>query len=166
MKKVQYLFCLLALLPVLSANAQYTGSVYGIVDDMTSVSSYRSGENTSDSTACNYRTWTPSRNGYRITQAGAEYPHDVSGIHINTALAASCPMTSGAGLSAVGAASPYETSETTPAAMSRPRRVSPGGGIGEPGAIPVGDIPWLLVLLTAAACAIYRSKHLPKTEVR
>lgn len=37
-----------------------------------------------------------------------------------------------------------------------PRRVSPGGGLGEPGAgLPIGDIPVWFVLLFAALCALH-----------
>lgn len=37
-----------------------------------------------------------------------------------------------------------------------PRRVSPGGGLGEPGAgLPIGDVPVWFVLLFAALCALH-----------
>lgn len=47
-------------------------------------------------------------------------------------------------ITAVGADNPY-TEDVT---VSTIRRVSPGGGIGDPGAVkptPIGDVPWLLM---------------------
>lgn len=47
-------------------------------------------------------------------------------------------------ITAVGAENPY----TEDVVASTIRRVSPGGGIGDPGAIkpgPIGDIPWMLM---------------------
>lgn len=47
-------------------------------------------------------------------------------------------------ITAVGAENPY----TEDVAASTIRRVAPGGGIGDPGAIkpnPIGDIPWMLM---------------------
>lgn len=36
------------------------------------------------------------------------------------------------------------------------RRVSPGGGLGEPGeGLPIGDVPIWLFLLMSAICALY-----------
>ncbi len=51
-------------------------------------------------------------------------------------------------VTAVGAESPY--SDPSESSVSRVRRVSPGGGIGEPGAAertPIGDVPMGAMLL-------------------
>ncbi len=163
MKTKQSLFCLAALFCVLPVRAQYAGSTAGMVENMVSTSSYAVCGQQPDTAACDYRVWTPSHNGYRITEAGAERPHILGAVqtvgtavrpvdmHRFTAQALSVS------LSAVGAESPYGEA-STPAAMTRPRRVSAEGGLGEPGAkeLPVGDVPWLWVLLTAAACALRR----------
>ena len=133
------------------------------MENMVSTSSYAGNDMQSDTTSCNYRVWTPSRNGYRITEAGAERPR-VLGM-VQATGNNNCPITMqrftvqalSVSLSAVGAESPYEEA-STPAAMTRPRRVSAEGGLGEPGAkeLPIGDIPWLLVLLTAGVCTLHR----------
>ncbi len=164
MKTKPSLFCLAALFCVLPVRAQYAGSTTGLVTDMTSTSPYAVNKGQSDTASCDYRVWTPSRNGYRITEAGAGCPNIMGAVqtvatavrpadmHRFTAQALSVS------LSAVGAESPYEEA-STPAAMTRPRRVSPDGGLGEPGAkedFPIGDVPWLFVLLTAALYALRR----------
>ncbi len=163
MKTKQSLLCLAALFLVLPVQAQYIDNRIGLVEDMESVSSYAADDMQIDTTVCDYRVWTPSRNGYRITEAGAERPR-VLGM-VQATGNNNCPITMqrftvqalSVSLSAVGAESPYEEA-STPAAMTRPRRVSAEGGLGEPGAkeLPIGDIPWLLVLLTAGVCTLHR----------
>lgn len=69
-------------------------------------------------------SWTPANNGYMVTPVGAGY----SG--------------------GVGYANGYIGST-----KGGPHRVSPGGGLGEPGT-PVGDIPVWFLLLLAGGCAV------------
>lgn len=149
---------LLLLLSLLPAVAQITRPVLSIVDDMRSTS-HRCSVEQSDSAECDYRVWTPARNGYRVTEAGAEQPTMVGNIRsigAERAAVNACytqaTAAMAAPLSEIGAISPYED---TPAEMSRPRRVSPGGGIGEPGALPVGDVPYLFFALCLAAYWLY-----------
>ena len=143
--------------------AQYIDNRIGLVEDMVSTSSYAVCGQQPDTASCDYRVWTPLHNGYRITEAGAERPR-VLGM-VQATGNNNCPITMqrftvqalSVSLSAVGAESPYKE-VSTPAAMTRPRRVSAEGGLGEPGAkeLPIGDIPWLLVLLTAGVCTLHR----------
>lgn len=165
MKKVQVLFCFAALLFVCPVRAQYAGSTQDLVDDMLSTSSYTA--TTKDTAACDYRTWTPSRNGYRITGAGAARPDLLGRVqHMGTLFRpAEMHRFTAVSLSAVGADSPY-SEPSTPSSMSRPRRVSAEGGLGEPGAkeLPVGDMPWWMVLLVAAGYVLRRPKRVCKAE--
>lgn len=145
---------LLLLLSWLPAVAQYTRPVLGIVDDMHSTTRSVCAVQ-SDSAARDHRVWTPARNGYRVTEAGAERPTmvgNICSIGAERAAVNACytqaTAAMAAPLSEIGAISPYED---TPTEMSRPRRVSPGGGIGEPGALPVGDVPYLFFALCLAA---------------
>lgn len=146
---------LLLLLSWLPAVAQITRPVLGIVDDMHSTSRSVCAVQ-SDSAACDYRVWTPARNGYRVTEAGAERPTMVGDIRsigaeraaVQYACYTQTVAAMAAPLSEIGAISPYED---TPAEMSRPRRVRSDGGIGEPGALPVGDVPYLFFALCLAA---------------
>lgn len=164
MKKIQFLFCLAAVFCVLPVQAQYAGSTAGMVENMSSTSSYAGNDMQSDTTSCNYRLRTSLRNGYRITEAGAERPRILGAVQATGTAVRPVDMhrftaqALNVSLSAVGAESPYGEASSS-AAATRPRRVSAGGGIGEPGAkekLPVGDVPWLLVLLTAAAYALRR----------
>ncbi len=139
-------FIMMMLLPV-EAQAQYVGTTRTIVENMTSTSYYTRGG--TDTAVCNYRVWTPLRSGYRITQAGSASPQ----IAVRT------------NLYAIGAVSLDDAcEETTPETMSRPRRANPNGGIGEPGALPVGDVPWWVVLLTAVGYALCRSRRVHKQK--
>lgn len=168
MKKIPFLFCFLwVLLFPVSAVAQYAGATRSIVEDMTSTSSYTHVQ--TDSSTCNYRVWTPLRNGYHITQAGSASPQkigSISGRHTpeaNRLMPTQIAVRTN--LYAIGAVSLDDAcEETTPETMSRPRRVSPGGGIGEPGALPVGDVPWWVVLLTAVGYALCRSRRVHKQK--
>lgn len=159
------------LLPV-GAQAQYVGTTRSIVEDMTSTSYYtRSG---TDTAVCNYRVWTPLRNGYPITQAGSASPHKIGSVqyigYIGQAYAEAnrlIPMQIAVrpNLYAIGAVSLDDIcEETTPETMSRPRRANPNGGLGEPGALPVGDVPWWVVLLTAVGYALCRSRRVHKQK--
>lgn len=62
-------------------------------------------------------------------------------------------------LSEIGAASPY-TDEPLLSESRRPFRVSENGNIGDPGAMPVGDMPVLLLLLL---CGVWIRLHHRKT---
>lgn len=166
MKKIPFLFCFLwVLLFPVSAVAQYAGATRSIVEDMTSTSSYTSVQ--TDSSTCNYRVWTPLRSGYHITQAGSASPQKIGSVQYlgqaNRLMPAQIALRPN--LYAIGAVSLDDAcEETTPETMSRPRRVSPGGGIGEPGALPVGDVPWWVVLLTAVGYALCRSRQVHKQK--
>lgn len=170
MKKIPFLFCFLwvLLLPA-SAQAQYVGTTRSIVEDMTSTSSYTSVQ--TDSSTCNYRVWTPLRSGYHITQAGSASPQKIGSVqYLGQAYAEAnrlipMQMVLRPNLYAIGAVSLDDAcEENTPETMSRPRRVSPDGGIGEPGALPVGDVPWWVVLLTAVGYALCRSRRVHKQK--
>lgn len=170
MKKIPFLFCFLwVLLFPVSAVAQYAGATRSIVEDMTSTSSYTPVQ--TDSSTCNYRVWTPLCNGYRITQVGSASPHKIGSVqYIGQAYAEAnrlipTQIAVRPNLYAIGAVSLDDAcEETTPETMSRPRRVSPDGGIGEPGALPVGDVPWWVVLLTAVGYALCRSRRVHKQK--
>lgn len=170
MKKIPFLFCFLwVLLFPVSAVAQYAGATRSIVEDMTSTSSYTSVQ--TDSSTCNYRVWTPLRNGYRITQAGSASPLKIGSVqYLGQAYAGAnrlmpAQIALRPNLYAIGAVSLDDAcEETTPETMSRPRRVGPDGGIGEPGALPVGDVPWWVVLLTAVGYALCRSRRVHKQK--
>lgn len=170
MKKIPFLFCFLwVLLFPVSAVAQYAGATRSIVEDMTSTSSYTPVQ--TDSSTCNYRVWTPLCNGYRITQAGSASPQKIGSVQYlgqSYAKANRLMPTQIAvrpNLYAIGAVSLDDAcEENTPETMSRPRRVSPDGGIGEPGALPVGDVPWWVVLLTAVGYALCRSMRVHKQK--
>lgn len=170
MKKIPFLFCFLwVLLFPVSAVAQYAGATRSIVEDMTSTSSYTPVQ--TDSSTCNYRVWTPLRNGYPITQAGSASPQKIGSVQYlgQTYAEANRLMPTQIALRpnlyAIGAVSLDDAcEETTPETMSRPRRVSPDGGIGEPGALPVGDVPWWVVLLTAVGYALCRSRRVHKQK--
>ena len=166
MKKIPFLFCFLwVLLFPVSAVAQYAGATRSIVEDMTSTSSYTSVQ--TDSSTCNYRVWTPLRSGYHITQAGSASPQKIGSVQYLGQAYRLMPaqIAVRTNLYAIGAVSLDDAcEETTPETMSRPRRVSPGGGIGEPGALPVGDVPWWVVLLTAVGYALCRSRRVHKQK--
>lgn len=166
MKKIPFLFCFLwVLLFPVSAVAQYAGATRSIVEDMTSTSSYTPVQ--TDSSTCNYRVWTPLCNGYRITQAGSASPQKIGSVqYLGQAYRLmSTQIAVRTNLYAIGAVSLDDAcEETTPETMSRPRRVSPDGGIGEPGALPVGDVPWWVVLLTAVGYALCRSRRVHKQK--
>ncbi len=166
MKKIPFLFCFLwVLLFPVSAVAQYAGATRSIVEDMTSTSSYTPVQ--TDSSTCNYRVWTPLCNGYRITQAGSASPQKIGSVQYLGQAYRLMPaqIAVRTNLYAIGAVSLDDAcEETTPETMSRPRRVSPGGGIGEPGALPVGDVPWWVVLLTAVGYALCRSRRVHKQK--
>lgn len=170
MKKIPFLFCFLwVLLFPVSAVAQYAGATRSIVEDMTSTSSYTPVR--TDSSRCNYRVWTPLCNGCRITQAGSASPQKIGSVqYLGQAYAEAnrlmpTQIALRPNLYAIGAVSLDDAcEETTPETMSRPRRVSPDGGIGEPGALPVGDVPWWVVLLTAVGYALCRSRRVHKRK--
>ncbi len=170
MKKIPFLFCFLwVLLFPVSAVAQYAGATRSIVEDMTSTSSYTPVR--TDSSTCNYRVWTPLCNGCRITQAGSASPQKIGSVqYIGQAYTEAnrlipTQIALRPNLYAIGAVSLDDASEeTTPETMSRPRRVSPDGGLGEPGALPVGDVPWWVVLLTAVGYALCRSRRMHKQK--
>lgn len=170
MKKIPFLFCFLwVLLFPVSAVAQYAGATRSIVEDMTSTSSYTPVQ--TDSSTCNYRVWTPLCSGYHITQAGSASPQKIGSVqYLGQAYAGAnrlmpAQIASRPNLYAIGAVSLDDAcEETTPETMSPPRRVSPGGGIGEPGALPVGDVPWWVVLLTAVGYALCRSRRVHKQK--
>lgn len=170
MKKIPFLFCFLwVLLFPASAVAQYAGATRSIVEDMTSTSSYTPVQ--TDSSTCNYRVWTPLCNGYRITQAGSASPQKIGSVqYLGQAYAGAnrlmpTQIALRPNLYAIGAVSLDDAcEETTPETMSRPHRVSPDGGIGEPGALPVGDVPWWVVLLTAVGYALCRSRRVHKRK--
>lgn len=166
MKKIPFLFCFLwVLLFPVSAVAQYAGATRSIVEDMTSTSSYTPVQ--TDSSTCNYRVWTPLRSGYHITQAGSASPQKIGSVQYlgqaNRLMPTQIALRPN--LYAIGAVSLDDAcEENTPETMSRPRRVSPDGGIGEPGALPVGDVPWWVVLLTAVGYALCRSRRVHKQK--
>lgn len=170
MKKIPFSFCFLwVLLFPASAVAQHAGATRSIVEDMTSTSSYTGVQ--TDSSTCNYRMWTPLRNGYRITQVGSASPHKIGSVqYIGQAYAEAnrlipTQIAVRPNLYAIGAVSLDDAcEETIPETMSRPRRVSPDGGLGEPGALPVGDVPWWVVLLTAVGYALCRSRRVHKQK--
>lgn len=170
MKKIPFLFCFLwVLLFPASAVAQYAGATRSIAEDMTSTSSYTPVQ--TDSSTCNYRVWTPLRNGYRITQAGSASPQKIGSVqYLGQAYAEAnrlmpAQIALRPNLYAIGAVSLDDAcEETTPETMSHPRRVGPDGGIGEPGALPVGDVPWWVVLLTAVGYALCRSRRVHKQK--
>ncbi len=61
-------------------------------------------------------------------------------------------------ITAAGAESPYDN----PSETSGIRRVSPGGGIGEPGAIeptPIGDVPVVAMLLALGVYAMWKKRR-------
>lgn len=168
MKKIPFLFCFLWVL-LFPVSAVYAGATRSIVEDMTSTSSYTRVQ--TDSSTCNYRVWTPLRNGYRITQAGSASPQKIGSVqHLGQAYAEANRLMPAQtalrpNLYAIGAVSLDDAcEETTPETMSRPRRVSPDGGIGEPGALPVGDVPWWVVLLTAVGYALCRLRRVHKQK--
>lgn len=76
--------------------------------------------------------WTPANNGYMVTPVGAGYSEGV------------------------GYANGYIGST-----KGGPHKVSPGGGLGEPGGLPIGDVPvwFILVLAGGVAVVIYRKSH-------
>lgn len=166
MKKIPFLFCFLwVLLFPVSAVAQYAGTIRSIVEDMTSTSSYTPVQ--TDSSTCNYRVWTPLRSGYHITQAGSASPQKIGSVQYLGQAYRLMPaqIALRPNLYAIGAVSLDDAcEENTPETMSRPRRVSPDGGIGEPGALPVGDVPWWVVLLTAVGYALCRSRRVHKQK--
>lgn len=170
MKKIPFSFCFLwVLLFPASAVAQHAGATRSIVEDMTSTSSYTPVQ--TDSSTCNYRVWTPLCNGYRITQAGSASPHKIGSVqYLGQSYAEAnrlmpTQIAVRTNLYAIGAVSLDDAcEENTPETMSRPRRVSPDGGIGEPGALPVGDVPWWVVLLTAVGYALCRSRRVYKQK--
>ena len=170
---------LLMLQVVIPMSAQYITSTEGMVQDMSSTSSYLGREcpdNVTD-TACytvsrTSSDWTPIRNGYLITEVLAERPQGIGfgrrpqGIASHLSGAAEAPgsrmqagmlgdLTSRRSLSltptamsrAAMAAEPEDLSSPETLHRGGPRRVSPDGGLGEPGPLPVGDIPWGLVVL-------------------
>ncbi len=80
---VRTVLLILLLLPLLPAAAQYAGSTAGIVQDMSSTSSYidrRSSDRADTAAFRDYRAaseWTPIRNGYQITEAEASRPEGI-----------------------------------------------------------------------------------------
>lgn len=161
-------FIMMMLLPV-EAQAQYVGTTRTIVENMTSTSYYTRGG--TDTAVCNYRVWTPLRSGYRIIQAGSASPQKIGSVqHLGQAYAEAnrlipTQIAVRTNLYAIGAVSLDDAcEETTPETMSRPRRANPNGGIGEPGALPVGDVPWWVVLLTAVGYALCRSRRVHKQK--
>lgn len=169
---------LLLLLAAVPMAAQYITSTEGMVQDMSSTSSYlrECSDNVTD-TVCytvsrTSSDWTPIRNGYLITEVLAERPQGIGfgrrpqGIASHLSGAAE---TAGNKIQAgmLGDLTSRRSLSFTPIAMSRaamaaeaedlsspetlhrggPRRVGPDGGLGEPGPLPVGDIPWGLVVL-------------------
>lgn len=183
---VRTVLLILLLLPLLPAAAQYAGSTAGLVQDMSSTSSYidrRSSDRADTAAFRDYRAaseWTPIRNGYQITEAEASRPE---GIGLGRR-----PLQSGQQATCLpNMRVPYTTTSSprvysgilgdllrrepvslTPLAMSHalmvaepgmaeslltdshpggPRRVNPNDNPGDPGATPVGDIPWGLVVV-------------------
>ncbi len=65
-------------------------------------------------------------------------------------------------VSPVGASSPY----TTTASLSGPRHAPIGGNVGDPGAItvPLGDIPYLLILTLLAGLLATRTSSTSRTS--
>lgn len=105
-----------------------------LVQDMYSTSVYMGstgGYNADDATRVSglngsvASSWTPANNGYMVTPVGAGY----SG--------------------GVGYANGYIGST-----KSGPHKVSPGGGLGEPGGLPIGDVPVWFMLVLAGGCAV------------
>lgn len=179
----------LLLLPFCPAAAQYAGSTAGLVQDMSSTSSYidrRSSDRADTAVFRDYRAaseWTPIRNGYQITEAEASRPEGIglgrrplqSGQQATSLPNMRVPYTTTSSprvySGILGDLLRREPVSLTPLAMSHalmvaepgmaeslltdshpggPRRVNPGGNLGDPGAkpaTPVGDIPWGLVAL-------------------
>lgn len=168
MKKIPFLFCFLWVL-LFPVSAVYAGATRSIVEDMTSTSSYTPVQ--TDSSTCNYRVWTPLRNGYRITQAGSASPQKIGSVqYIGQAYAEAnrlmpAQIALRPNLYAIGAVSLDDAcEETTPETISRPRRAGRDDNTGDPGALPVGDVPWWVVLLTAVGYALCRSRRVHKQK--
>ena len=113
-----------------SAQAQQNAQ---LVQDMYSTSTYigsTGGYNADDATRVSglngsmASSWTPANNGYMVTPVGAGYSGGVG--YANGSIGST---------------------------KGGPHRVSPGGGLGEPGT-PVGDVPVWFLLVLAGGCAV------------
>lgn len=140
-KSLRISVCIIALCCMFgSAQAQYNAQ---IVQDMSSTSVYIGGSegyNADNATRVSglngsmASSWTPSNNGYMVTPVGAGYSGGVG--YANGSI----------GCTKIGGM----------------RRVSPDGGIGEPGA-PIGDVPvWFILLLCMATVGVIAYKQFVK----
>lgn len=140
-QSLRILVCIIAWCCVwTTAQAQYNAQ---IVQDMSSTSAYigsSDGYNADNATRVSglngsmASSWTPSSNGYMVTSVGAGYSEGIG--YANGSIG--CTKT---GI----------------------RRVSPDGGIGEPGAVPAGDAPmWFILLLCLATIGVTTYKRFVK----